>query len=258
VGRYYDPSTDQFLSVDPDVAETGQPYAFTGDDPLNATDPTGTKEVCGDLCGGGNTPTPQNPVGGVDGDMGAGAAVVGGGYGLVSTGSPSSPSPSPSGATSSNSGGISGDIFAMLQFVAGIFADETGAGEIEQNDAVDELFGDQSQISANRDAGLAYEAQLVEEDYPGADTHAYFRTPLGGRFVDILTPEDAAVEVKTGYTALTASIRQQVLKDAYLLQNDDVTSVTWVFGPSATTPFSGPSGPLAEFLQQNGINIADG
>ncbi len=33
VGRYYDPATDQFLSVDPDVAETGQPYAYTGDDP---------------------------------------------------------------------------------------------------------------------------------------------------------------------------------------------------------------------------------
>jgi hypothetical protein len=29
------------LSVDPDVAETGEPYAFTGDDPLNATDPLG-------------------------------------------------------------------------------------------------------------------------------------------------------------------------------------------------------------------------
>jgi RHS repeat-associated protein len=41
IDRYYDPTTDQFLSVDPDVAETGQPYAFTGDDPLNATDPLG-------------------------------------------------------------------------------------------------------------------------------------------------------------------------------------------------------------------------
>ena len=29
------------MSVDPDVGETGQPYAFTGDDPLNATDPLG-------------------------------------------------------------------------------------------------------------------------------------------------------------------------------------------------------------------------
>jgi hypothetical protein len=41
VNRYYDPPTDQFLSVDPDVAETGQPYAFTGDDPLNLVDPLG-------------------------------------------------------------------------------------------------------------------------------------------------------------------------------------------------------------------------
>ena len=33
--------TDQFLSVDPDVDETGQPYVFTNDDPLNSTDPLG-------------------------------------------------------------------------------------------------------------------------------------------------------------------------------------------------------------------------
>ena len=41
VDRYYDPATDQFLSVDPELAETGQAYAFTGDDPLNRTDPLG-------------------------------------------------------------------------------------------------------------------------------------------------------------------------------------------------------------------------
>jgi hypothetical protein len=39
--RYYDPSTDQFLSVDPDVATTNEPYVFTNDDPLNAEDPLG-------------------------------------------------------------------------------------------------------------------------------------------------------------------------------------------------------------------------
>ena len=50
--RYYDPSTDQFLSVDPDVAETGQPYAFTEDDPLNVTDPLGLR---GWYCIGGAT-----------------------------------------------------------------------------------------------------------------------------------------------------------------------------------------------------------
>jgi hypothetical protein len=41
LGRYYDPSTDQFLSVDPDVGATGQPYSYTGDDPVNGSDPLG-------------------------------------------------------------------------------------------------------------------------------------------------------------------------------------------------------------------------
>lgn len=39
--RYYDPSTGQFISVDPAVGMTGQPYSYAGDDPLNASDPSG-------------------------------------------------------------------------------------------------------------------------------------------------------------------------------------------------------------------------
>jgi hypothetical protein len=54
VDRYYDPSTDQFLSVDPLVAETGQPYAFVGDDPLNRSDPLGQIPTpCGANCAPG-------------------------------------------------------------------------------------------------------------------------------------------------------------------------------------------------------------
>jgi guanyl-specific ribonuclease Sa len=50
VDRYYDPATDQFWSVDPKVAETGQPYAFTSDDPLNGTDPLGLCWLPGSVC----------------------------------------------------------------------------------------------------------------------------------------------------------------------------------------------------------------
>ena len=41
VGRYYDPQTGQFLSVDPEVEQTEQAFIYVGDDPLNAIDPSG-------------------------------------------------------------------------------------------------------------------------------------------------------------------------------------------------------------------------
>ncbi|WP_433298897.1 RHS repeat-associated core domain-containing protein [Actinoplanes sp. CA-030573] len=39
--RYYDPATTEFLTVDPLVDTTRQPYLYSGDNPLNYTDPTG-------------------------------------------------------------------------------------------------------------------------------------------------------------------------------------------------------------------------
>jgi RHS repeat-associated protein len=43
--RTYDPATAQFLTVDPLVGETGAPYNYAGDNPLNKTDPTGLIEL---------------------------------------------------------------------------------------------------------------------------------------------------------------------------------------------------------------------
>jgi RHS repeat-associated protein len=48
--RTYDPSTAQFLSVDPFVALTGEPYSYAEDDPINKADPSGR---CGLVCIGG-------------------------------------------------------------------------------------------------------------------------------------------------------------------------------------------------------------
>jgi len=48
VRRYYDPATEQFLSVDPLVDATGTPFAFTGGDPVNGVDPSGL--FCWGLC----------------------------------------------------------------------------------------------------------------------------------------------------------------------------------------------------------------
>ena len=39
--RWYDPTTGQFMSRDPALGATEQPYAYAGNDPVNFTDPTG-------------------------------------------------------------------------------------------------------------------------------------------------------------------------------------------------------------------------
>jgi RHS repeat-associated protein len=41
VNRYYDPGTGQFTSVDPEVEQSGQPYAYTGGNPVSESDPLG-------------------------------------------------------------------------------------------------------------------------------------------------------------------------------------------------------------------------
>jgi RHS repeat-associated protein len=41
IARYYDPSTAQFLTVDPKVATTLSPYGYVQGDPINSTDPSG-------------------------------------------------------------------------------------------------------------------------------------------------------------------------------------------------------------------------
>lgn len=45
--RYYDPSTEQFVSRDPLVAQTRQPYGYSGETPLNLSDPSGQETCCG-------------------------------------------------------------------------------------------------------------------------------------------------------------------------------------------------------------------
>jgi RHS repeat-associated protein len=51
--RTYDPVTAQFLSVDPAVAQTGEPYSYAAGNPVNAADPTGLdmRGGCIDLSG---------------------------------------------------------------------------------------------------------------------------------------------------------------------------------------------------------------
>jgi RHS repeat-associated protein len=57
VNRYYDPNTGQFLSVDPDLSQTLEPYAYAGDNPVTSGDPTGLSRSPG---GGGGYTYPES------------------------------------------------------------------------------------------------------------------------------------------------------------------------------------------------------
>ena len=45
--RVYDPSTAQFLTVDPDIASTGEPYSYGVDNPVYSSDPSGLLSLGG-------------------------------------------------------------------------------------------------------------------------------------------------------------------------------------------------------------------
>jgi hypothetical protein len=52
VPPHYDPATEQFLSVDQAVNQTGQPYQFAAQDPVNTADPSGDLPcTAGGACG---------------------------------------------------------------------------------------------------------------------------------------------------------------------------------------------------------------
>jgi hypothetical protein len=55
INRYYDPSTGSFISVDPDLQQTDEPYVFVNDNPLNSADPLGLKGSIGSMCNGSKT-----------------------------------------------------------------------------------------------------------------------------------------------------------------------------------------------------------
>jgi RHS repeat-associated protein len=78
VGRYYDPATGQFLSVDPLADDTGQPYAYTDGDPVVGSDPSGLEYHTEGLIEGqeavaeiANLEASQERIGEADAPMGA-------------------------------------------------------------------------------------------------------------------------------------------------------------------------------------------
>lgn len=88
----------------------------------------------------------------------------------------------------------------------------------------------------------------------GGESQVYFRTTQGGRYVDQLV-NGIANESKVGYQSLTPTISRQIGKDVELINSGQINGSTWHFFQSPVTGVGGPSQPLLNTLQQNGINV---
>lgn len=98
--------------------------------------------------------------------------------------------------------------------------------------------------------------QALAISHPG-ESQKYFQTLVngvkGGRYIDQYS-NGVAYEAKVGYTCLSQRIKTQILKDAYLMKNGDVTAVVWEFFRSDITGRVGASKELLNFLTENGIH----
>lgn len=115
-----------------------------------------------------------------------------------------------------------------------------------------------SNVQLNYCQGKAGEKWVKDNLYPDAYwTGRSIDTDLGRRFVDILTAQRQAVEVKTGLTDYTGRIKSQIAKDAWIVANKDRTEATggvkWVFLVSGITGKKGPTERLKDELNKAGI-----
>ena len=83
-----------------------------------------------------------------------------------------------------------------------------------------------------------------------------FSTPYGNRVVDCYRPEtNVIMEAKYGFQGLSQFIKQEIAKDAWLLQNGIVNRVEWHFYYSQISETGGLTSPLLDELINNGIHI---
>ena len=100
-------------------------------------------------------------------------------------------------------------------------------------------------------SGAEGEAALAEIVGSG-DKHAYFKSSLGRRFVDLYSEAGIAHESKVGYTTLTKRVKMQILKDEKMI-GKQIQGAHWHFFRSSITGKIGPSEPLKKFLEERGI-----
>jgi hypothetical protein len=100
----------------------------------------------------------------------------------------------------------------------------------------------------------AAEADLLSQI--GGTRHYFVNTPIGRRFVDVMTPDLRANEAKTGWVGMSSKIMRQIKKDSYLLGSGEAKEVTWNFYRSSITGRIGADPAVLAELRKRGFGVS--
>ncbi|MEF3301615.1 hypothetical protein [Paenibacillus sp. GYB003] len=82
------------------------------------------------------------------------------------------------------------------------------------------------------------------------------KAPSGRRLLDVLDADGLMHEVKLGYTAKSKDIESQIVKDVEMMrQSTEVKGVVWHFFRKEKDGKVGPSKPLRQYLENQGIIV---
>ncbi|GAK40663.1 RHS repeat-associated core domain-containing protein [Paenibacillus urinalis] len=107
-----------------------------------------------------------------------------------------------------------------------------------------------TRVARNSQVGVLGELKLAE--LVGGKPNQYFKTTLGGRYVDQLS-NGIAYESKMGFVNYSSKVMTQISKDAELLSNGSIDGATWVFFRSPSTGKIGADQRVLDALASYGI-----
>ncbi len=136
-----------------------------------------------------------------------------------------------------------------------------GDALLQNRDKAKAIFGQFADKTASPDeAGLSFRSDAEANVYlrrlvGGAFAEMQLKEPGKTRQIDALDKSRVAHQAKVGYISKNKDIEDQIAKDVELMRTGAVNGVVWHFFRKSKDGLIGPSKPLKQLLESNGIVV---